>query len=88
MVGPIDVKQKENESTGWYADEGAFDLDLWPWIFKANCISGMGGAIVMEWKRRESIACPNVKHNHCDLKAEDTFRDRGDLRCRRFHRLA
>ena len=36
MLGPIDVKQKGNESTGCYADKGSFDLDLWPWIFKVK----------------------------------------------------
>ena len=29
MVGPIDVKQKGNESTGCYVDKGTFDLDFW-----------------------------------------------------------
>ena len=37
-----------------------------------NCISGMGGPIVMEWKGRESMGCPDVKHNHCDLEPDDT----------------
>ena len=36
MVGPIDVKQKGNESNGYYADLGNFDLELWPWILKAK----------------------------------------------------
>ena len=40
MVGPIDVKQKGNESTGWYADYGTFDIDLWPWIFKVKLYLG------------------------------------------------
>ena len=37
-VGPIDVKQKGNESAGCYADQGTFDLDLWPWpwLFKVK----------------------------------------------------
>ena len=39
-----------------------FDLDLWPWIFRSNCISGMGGPIVMERKGRDWIGCPDVKH--------------------------
>ena len=29
---------------------------------RSNCISGMGGPIVMEWKGQESIGCPDVKH--------------------------
>ena len=28
---------------------------------RSNCISGMGGSIVMEQKGRESIGCPDVK---------------------------
>ena len=35
-----------------------FDLEF----SRSNCISGMGGPIVMEWKGRESIWCPDVKH--------------------------
>ena len=44
MVGPIDVKQKGNESTGCYTDKGTFDLDLWPWpwIFKVKLYLGNG----------------------------------------------
>ena len=37
---------------------------LWPWIFKVKLYLGIGGLIVMEWKGQESIACPDVKHNH------------------------
>ena len=46
IVGPVDVKQKGNELTGCYADWGTFDLEF----SRKNCISGMGGLIVMEWK--------------------------------------
>ena len=46
MVGPIDVKQKGNESTGCYADMGTLTFDLE--FSGSNCISGMGGPIVME----------------------------------------
>ena len=44
---------------------------IWPWpstlIFdleftRSDCISGMGGPIVMERKGRESPGCPDVKH--------------------------
>ena len=35
-----------------------FDLEF----SRSNCISGMGGPIVMEWKEWESIGCPDVKH--------------------------
>ena len=31
---------------------------------RSNCTSGMGGSIVMERKRQESLGCPDVKHNH------------------------
>ena len=42
IVGPIDVKQKGNESTRCYADYVTFDLDLWPWIFKVKLHLGNG----------------------------------------------
>ena len=65
MVGPIDVKQEGNESAGCYADQGTFDIDLWPWISKVKLyVTGMGGLIVMERKGLELIGCPDVKHNH------------------------
>ena len=35
-----------------------FDLEF----SRSNCISGMGGPIVMERKGRESIGCPDVKY--------------------------
>ena len=35
-----------------------FDLEF----SRSNGISGTGGPIVMERKRRESIGCPDVKH--------------------------
>ena len=38
----------------------AFDLEF----SRSNCILGMGGPIVMEWKGWESIGCPDVKDNH------------------------
>ena len=60
IVSPIDVKQNGNESIGSYADQGTFDFDLE--FSRSNCILGMGGPIVMEWKGRESIGCPDVKH--------------------------
>ena len=37
-----------------------FDLEF----SGSNCISGMGGPIVMERKGWESIGCPDVKDNH------------------------
>ena len=138
MVGPIDVKQKGNENQLDAALTGVpltltFDFEFW----RSNCISGMGGPIVMERKGRELMGCPDVKHFRkwvnwllrwlgylwpwilkvklyfrngkpdcygtkgwesiglpwcetqplCDLEAEDTVRDRGDLRCRRFRWL-
>ena len=61
-----------------------FDLEL----SRSNCISGMGGPIVMEQKGMGVNRMPWCKRQPpCDLKAEETVRDRGDLRCRRFHRL-
>ena len=60
MVGPIDVKQKGNESTECCADSGTYDLEF----LRSNCISGMGGPIVMEQKGLESIGCPDLKDNH------------------------
>ena len=58
-----------------------------PGFSRSNCISGMGGPIVIERNGRELIECPDVKPNHCDLEAENTITDRGELRCRRFRRL-
>ena len=37
-----------------------FDLEF----SRSNCMLGMGGVIVMEWKGWESIGYPDVKHNH------------------------
>ena len=37
-----------------------FDLEF----SRSNCISGMGGPIVMERKGWESLGCPDVKDNH------------------------
>ena len=37
-----------------------FDLEF----TRSNCISGMGGPIVIQQKGRELIGCPDVKHNH------------------------
>ena len=39
---------------------GTFDLKF----SRSNCISGMGGRIIMGRKGRESIGCPDMKHNH------------------------
>ena len=62
----------------------AFDLEF----SRSNCISGMGGPIVMERKGWQSIGCPDVKKQPlCDLEAEETVRDWDDLRCQRFRRL-
>ena len=33
-------------------------------LSRSNCISGMGGLVVMERKGWESIGCPDVKGNH------------------------
>ena len=68
MVGPVDVKQKR-KGVNWMLSWLGY-LWLWPLLTltfdlefsRSNCISGMGGPIVMEWKGRESIGCPDVKH--------------------------
>ena len=39
-----------------------FDLDFDLEFLWSNCISGMGGPIVMERKGRDSIGCPDMKH--------------------------
>ena len=61
MVGPIEVKQKEMSQLG-ATDEGIFDHDLWPWIFKVKLYLGNRRPIVMERRGRELIGCPDVKH--------------------------
>ena len=54
------MKHYGNESTGCCTDGGTFDLEF----SRSNCISGMGGSIIMERKGQESLGCPDVKHNH------------------------
>ena len=56
--GCPDVKYYRNEKAGCCADWGTSDLEF----SRSNCISEMGGPIVMERKGWESIGCPNVKH--------------------------
>ena len=83
-----DVKHYGNESKGCCADWGTFVLCIWPWIFKVKLYLGNGrpdshgtkgmGVNRMPWCKRQSL---------CDLEAEETVMDRGDLRCRRFRRL-
>ena len=61
---------------------------LWPWIFKVKLYLGNGrpdchgtkgmGVNMMPWCKRQAL---------CDLEAEETVRDQGDLRCRHFRRL-
>ena len=49
-----------------------FDLEF----SRSNCISGMGGSIVLEQKGQESLGCPDVKQQPlCDPKAEDIVTD-------------
>ena len=45
-IGCPDVKHYGSESAGCYAE-----------FSRSNCISGMGGPIVMERKEREAIGC-------------------------------
>ena len=66
----------------------AFDLDLWPWIFKVKLYLGNGrpnchrtkgmGVNRMPWCETQPL---------CDLEAEDIVRDQGDVRCRSFRWL-
>ena len=87
-IGCPDVKHKGNESTGCCADWGTCDLCLWLSIFKVRLYLGNGrpdchgtkGTVVnrMPWCKRQPL---------CDLEAEETVRDRGDLICRRFRRF-
>ena len=87
-IGCPDVKHKGNESKGRCADWGTFDLCLRPWIFKVKLYPGNGrpdchgtkdmGVNMMPWCKRQPLY---------DFEAEETVRDRGDLRCRRFRRL-
>ena len=42
-----------------------FDLEF----SRSNCISGMGGPIVMEWKGQELIGCPDVKPGWLKMSA-------------------
>ena len=63
MVGPFDVKQKmemsQPDATLTMVPLTltlTFDLKL----SRSNCISGVGGPIVIQLKRRESIECPDV----------------------------
>ena len=52
MVGPIDVKQKENEATlTRVLLTLTFDLEF----SRSNCISGMGGPVVLEQKGRPGV---------------------------------
>ena len=39
-----------------------FDLDFDLEFLRSNCISGMGGPIVIERRGWELIGCPDVKH--------------------------
>ena len=58
---------------------------LWPWplTFKVKLYFGNGRPDWMGVDRMPSCETKPL----CDLEAEDTVRDRGDLRCRRFRRL-
>ena len=58
MWNTKEMNQQDAELTG-VPLTFTFDLEF----SGSNCISGMGGPIVMEQKGRESIECPDVKHN-------------------------
>ena len=60
---------------------------LWPWIFKVKLYLGSGRSDCHGTKGMGVDRMPWCKTQlPGDLKAEDTVRDRGDLRCRLFHR--
>ena len=46
-------------------------------VSRSNCISGMGGPIVMEQEGGESIGCPDV--NHKGNESTGCCADSGDL---------
>ena len=60
MVGPIDVKQKGQLDAMLTRVPLTLNFDLK--FSRSNCISGMGGPIVMEQKGQELIRCPDVKY--------------------------
>ena len=66
MTGPIDVKQKGmsqlDDTLTRVPLTLTFDLE----ISRSNCISGMGGPIVMERRGRGSIGCRDVKYQGND----------------------
>ena len=89
MIGLIDVKQTEMSQLDATLTRVPFDLDLWRWIFKVKLHLGNGRPDCHRTKgtRVDRIIWCETQPL-CDLKAEDdTVRDRGDLRCRRFRRL-
>ena len=65
MVGPVDVKQKGNESTGYYTDKGTLTLNFQgqivsrEWYFKVRSgicyISAKNGLIATKRKANISI---------------------------------
>ena len=66
MVGPIDVKQKEMSQLDATLTRVPLTLTFDLENSRSNCISGMGGLIVMERKQQESLGCPDVKQPLCD----------------------
>ena len=54
------VMSQLDDTLAWVPLTLTFDFEF-SW---SNCISGMGGPIVVERKGRESIGCLGVKHNH------------------------
>ena len=62
MVAPIDVKQKEMSQLDATLTRVPLTLTFDLEFLGSNCISGMGGPIVIERKGWESMGCPDVKH--------------------------
>ena len=61
-IGPIDVKQKEMSQLDAMLTRVPLTLTFDLEFSRSDCISGMGGPIVMERMGRQSIGCPDVKH--------------------------
>ena len=89
MVSPIDMKQKR-KWVNWMLCWLGY---LWSWHLtltfdlensRSNCISGMGGSIVMEQKWQETLGCPDVKHNHCVTPRQRIFLRTGWLKMSAF----
>ena len=62
MAGPFDAKQNEMSPLDATVTRVPLTLTFDLEFLRSNCISGMGGPIVIKQKEQESIGCPDVKH--------------------------